>query len=422
MEEQEQVYMVTPQNLLDDVVDGVPVIKVGMHGTQDLSRLKAYGSSARIHQVRTVKKGRGSERVIIALFRARFGEAVYGNEYFRVKVEHATEAFDDCIKLLTKVIKEDDKKAEVSIVNTPPTDKTVYTCNEKPVPFTFCCKTYCHKLCYLHFLHKEWNTNDDFDLKLICVCGKSYDKRKVFFAKKICRIDFYDECIYDFDGTLLDKPIKNPDIDKINILFSELIKSKYDRGDFSDFRGELVERSFNLENYRTWFYPELRSGYNSNTKQEYIIYKTHILCGPYRFGTVTGCHGQIFFGRDEITFSKDLYKNQIQRDTYVILMIDKEATCYGSLFDAGIAIGKGAKVIILFDDNVKFPNPEENKEFNYKEFNYIFTYNYEITENERDMITFIPYLREKYYTYEDYIASLVYYKQKVTSIKKQDSS
>ncbi len=411
MEEQEQVYMVTPQEYLNDVVNGVPVVKVGMHGKQSLSRIKAYGPLTRVHQIRTVGKGRGAERVIIAVFRARFGDPVYGNEYFRCKVEHAAEAFDECIKILSNKVKEEDKKVEIVRDIPMPVDETVYACREKPVKFTFCCKTYCHKLCYLHFLHRKWGTNDD--TKMICTCGKSYEKRKVFFAKKIISINPI--CAELSDGRVINGDPRPEDIDIVNMLLSEIVKDKNGFVD-SDLYVNTSCKRIDLEDYKSWFYKEMHIGFDLPLMRPYVIHKTHELYGPYRFGGFDGEHGQFIAEKREIFFPKDLYKNQIQKDTYVILMIDKNATCYGSLFDAGIAIGKGAKVVILFEDGVKFPNPEENKEFNYKEFRYLFTYNYEITGDESDMITFIPYLREKFYTYEDYLASLKYYKAKMASM------
>ncbi len=407
--------MVTPQEYLNDVVNGVPVVKVGMHGKQSLSRIKAYGSSARIHQIRTVNKGRGAERVIIALFRARFGDPIYGKEYFRCKVEHATEAFDDCIKILSSRVKEEDKKIEISVVAPLPVDETVYVCKKKPNKFTFCCKTFCHKLCYLHFLHEKWDTNDD--LKLVCFfCLKWYEKRKVFFAKKIMSIE---PTRADSDGEEIDGDPRPEDMAIVNMLQTEIVKNgvvglNSEWVVDEDIYNNTNSKCLNLEGYKKWFYEDLRVRNDIATKCKYVVHKTHMICGPYRFGGFSGNHGQFTADKHSISFPKDLYKNQIQKDTYMILIIDKNATCYGSLFDAGIAIGKGAKVVILFEDGIKFPNPEENKEFNYKEFNYIFTYNYEITENERDMITLIPYLREKFYTYEDYLASLKYYKAKMT--------
>lgn len=110
----------------------------------------------------------------------------------------------------------------------------------------------------------------------------------------------------------------------------------------------------------------------------------------------------------------DIYKKAIKETEFIILLIDKNISCYGSLFEAGIGLSLNKKIIIIFDDNLKFPqdvNIISNKIMNYKEIWYIYQYNYILKKEDEDILLMFPILRDKFLTYEDYINAQKEYKK-----------
>lgn len=337
----EQVYLITPGEY-----EGMNIVKVGMHKGNTNLRVNSYGRKTKIHSIRSVIDCKFLEKEIIKHLKKNF-KIYKGREYFEVEI-------DRCIDLFDK------------IVNDLNHNNFIKKYNVDPVYYKFHCKTYCHKNCYFKELINI--NNDENNLFIKCVnCDIEWKKRKVFYAKKINKVN---------------KFIEN-EVDKnyiLNIMESEILARDYINF-YKYVEEEDEEIIFNgydisdLLNIKTFGITE-NEHYLPNNIYEYPMYfYTHILYGPFRIDCIYGQHGMIEMYKEKNILLNDIYKKAIKETEFIILLIDKNISCYGSLFEAGIGLSLNKKIIIIFDDNLKFPqdvNIISNKIMNYKEIWYIY--------------------------------------------------
>lgn len=375
----EQVYLITPGEY-----EGLNIVKVGMHKGNTNLRINSYGRKTKIHSIRSVVDCKFLEKEIIKNFKKKF-KIYKGREYFEAEI-------DKCIDLFDK------------IVNDLNYNNFIKKCNIDPIYYKFHCKTYCHKSCYFkELININQNENNLF---IKCVnCDIKWKKKKVFYAKKINSITKFIEKEVDkkYILNIMESEILINDIsfyEDVEDSFLEIIIDGYDISD--------------LLNIKTFGIYE-NEHYLPNNIYEYPMnFYTHILYGPFRIDSIYGQHGMIEMYKKKNSSLNDIYKKVIKETDFVILLIDKNTSCYGSLFEAGMGLSLNKKVIIIFDDDLKFPqniNILNNKIMNYKDFWYIYQYSYILKKEDEDILLMFPILRDKFLTYEDYIDAQKEYKK-----------
>lgn len=380
----EQVYLITPGEY-----EGLDIVKIGMHRGNTTSRINSYGRKTKIYSIRSVSNSKFIEKEIMKQFKLNF-KIYKGREYFEGEI-------DKCIDLFDKIV---DKLSY---------DNFIKKCEIEPIYYKFHCKTYCHKKCYFkELININKFENSNF---IRCVnCNIEWKKRKVFYAKKINKIN---KCV-GYEGN-----DKKHDIEYIiNIMESEILVKGIDYNYNSNlFFSEIELNGYNISKLlnEKVFNIDENEHYLPNAEYEYpMIFYTHILYGPFRIGDINGQHGMIEMNKDKNILLNDIYIKSIKETDFLILLIDKKMTCFGSLFEAGMGLSLEKKILIIFDDELIFPqdlNIIKNNSINYKEFWYIYQYNYILKKEEDDILLMFPIIRDKFLTYEDYIDAQKEYKK-----------